>query len=94
MYDGKIPKDFNLFKSLPGVGDYTAGAVLSIAFGISHVAIDGNVKRIMSRFLALRIMSTRNLNIIANFLKRQIPRNKASIFNQAIMELGALVCDQ
>ncbi len=92
VYDGKIPKDFNLFKSLPGVGDYTAGAVLSIAFGISHVAIDGNVKRIMSRFLALRIMSTRNLNIIANFLKRQIPRNKASIFNQAIMELGALVC--
>ena len=48
-YNSKIPDTWDQFRSLPGVGDYTAGAVLSIAFNKNYIAIDGNVKRVMAR---------------------------------------------
>ena len=53
-YKGIVPSDYESFKGLPGVGDYTAGAVLSISFGIPIPAIDGNVKRVMARLYGFK----------------------------------------
>ena len=53
-YGSKIPEDWDNFRSLPGVGDYTAGAVLSIALNKNYLAIDGNVKRVLIRFFKIK----------------------------------------
>ena len=63
-YNSKIPEDFDQFKELPGVGEYTAGAVLSIAFKKKIPAIDTNILRVMSRILGLKKRSKSNLNKI------------------------------
>jgi len=91
-YNGTIPKDLDTFRSLPGVGDYTASAVLSIAFGLPYSVIDGNVRRVCSRVLGKKKLSSMNITIIKNTLNRWIDKENPGDFNQAIMELGALVC--
>ena len=67
-YKGKIPKDWDTFRSLPGVGEYTASAVLSIAYGLPYSVIDGNVKRVGSRLLGMKNVTSRNISIIKNVL--------------------------
>ncbi|MGH7852833.1 MAG: A/G-specific adenine glycosylase [Candidatus Binatia bacterium] len=84
---GKIPQDFAQLRALAGIGDYTAGALLSIAFGKAYPAIDGNVRRVLSRLL--RITDEGKLRAIAAEL---VPAKRPGEFNQAIMELGATVC--
>ena len=84
---GKIPQDFNLLRALPGIGDYTAGAIASIAFDGRHAAIDGNARRVLSRLL--RITDERALRAIAAEL---VPKSRPGDFNQALMELGATLC--
>ena len=84
---GQIPRDFAQLKALAGIGDYTAGALLSIAFGKPYPAIDGNVRRVLSRLL--RITDERKLRSIAAEL---VPAKQPGEFNQALMELGATVC--
>ena len=91
-YDSKIPEDWNSFRSLPGVGDYTAGAVLSIALNKNYLAIDGNVKRVVSRITGRKKLSKYNLNYIRSFLSKNIDINRTGDFNEAIMELGACIC--
>lgn len=91
-YGSKIPVDWDNFRSLPGVGDYTAGAVLSIAFNKNYVAIDGNVKRVISRIIGRKKLSKYNLNYIKSFLLKNMDRNRAGDFNEAVMELGACIC--
>ena len=59
-YKGVVPSDYESFKGLPGVGDYTAGAVLSISFGIPIPAIDGNVKRVMARLYGFKHLTRYN----------------------------------
>ena len=59
-YNGEIPCEFNLFRTLPGVGDYTASAVLSIGFGVPLPAIDGNIKRVMARVLRIKTLTKYN----------------------------------
>lgn len=93
-YGGEVPSDPDAFAGLPGVGRYTTGAVLSIAYGRPLPAVDGNVLRVISRLFALEA------DITAPAARRQveavvadlIPRDRAAEFNQALMELGALVC--
>ena len=91
---GAFPSDYAELKKLPGIGEYTAGAVASIAFGEAVPAIDGNVKRVLSRLTGIR----ENINQPAvnremrDTLTQAIPKGKASQFNQALMELGATVC--
>lgn len=90
---GKIPNSFDELKELPGFGPYTTGAVLSIAFNKKHTIIDANVRRVVMRLLALRGFSdTSKDKKISDFLRRIIPDRKVGDFNQALMELGALVC--
>ena len=91
-YNGKIPNSLNQFIDLPGVGEYTAGAVLSIAFNKPVPAIDGNVKRVMSRILGIKNLTLHNKNRIEKTIYKIIPKGNPGDFNQALMELGALLC--
>ena len=93
-HDGKIPSTRRQFQKLPGVGDYIAAAVLSIAFNQVEPVIDGNVKRVLARLFEMdvpvnRPSSYRRFHQIAAEL---ITTNHPGDFNQAMMELGALVC--
>ena len=91
-YKGVVPSDYKSFKGLPGVGDYTAGAVLSISFGIPIPAIDGNVKRVMARLYGFKHLTRYNSTIIKKAISRTLKNVNPSDFNQGLMELGALIC--
>ena len=91
---GKIPEDFDALLHVPGIGDYTAGAIASIAFGQRVVAIDGNVKRVVSRLLTWLepVETVRSYRHFSDHLKVWQPANQPGDFNQALMELGAMIC--
>ena len=93
-YGGRFPADYAAIRALPGVGDYTAGAVCSIAFGQAVPAVDGNVLRIYARMMGDGgdITTPRMKKKVTQNLKQVIPVNAAGTFNQALMELGATVC--
>jgi A/G-specific adenine glycosylase len=89
-----IPPTKEELLSLPGFGPYIAGAVASIAFNEPVAALDGNVKRVMSRVLGLReeVSTSRQKKMLENSVGELIPSGRASDFNQALMDLGARVC--
>ena len=91
---GKIPQTKNELLSLPGFGPYTAGAVASLAFNQPVAALDGNVMRVIGRLFPglkdLRRASAKKYP--EEFLEGWIPSGRASDFNQALMDLGAMVC--
>ena len=92
-FEGKFPQEPNLAQKIPSVGDYTLGAVLSIAFHLPLPAVDGNVMRILARAFLIE-------EDIANAKNKQIFKEKVlelmtedpNPFNQGLMELGALIC--
>jgi A/G-specific adenine glycosylase len=86
MSAGGFPRDHASIRALPGVGDYTAAAVASIAFGLPHAAIDGNVRRVLMRLTG---DSTADIGAIATQL---LDRRQPGRWNQALMELGATLC--
>jgi A/G-specific adenine glycosylase len=93
-YDGELPADFEMLKKLPGIGEYTAGAIASIAYQIPVPAVDGNVLRVAKR-IACSFDDITNPSVkkeLGQDLARIIPGNRPGDFNQALMELGALVC--
>jgi A/G-specific adenine glycosylase len=87
---GRMPRSSKELRKLPGVGDYTAAAVASMAFGEDVVAVDGNVRRVASRLFALDGEVSRER--VRQRLAGLVPRGNAGPFNEALMELGALVC--
>ena len=91
---GSFPKEYKAIKSLKGVGDYTAAAIASIAFGLSYPVVDGNVIRVISRLLNIKepVDTKEVLNKIYDASGLLINGQPPSEYNQAIMELGALVC--
>lgn len=92
-YAGKIPEDFKQLRELPGFGPYTTGAVLSIAFDKRFPIIDANVRRVVMRLLEIGGQATTEHDgKILKFLDRVMPHSEMKYFNQALMELGALVC--
>ena len=93
-YDGKIPDTYEELVSLPGIGDYTAGAILSIAYQKPYPALDGNVFRVLTRVFAnpVDILSTQGKKEIRDLLLSILPTSDNSSFTQALMELGAVVC--
>ena len=91
-YNGKIPDKKKDFLNLPGVGEYTASAVLSIAFSKPFPVLDGNVKRVMSRIMGIKNLSNYNLRKINKSLEQSICKSKPGDFNQGLMEIGALIC--
>jgi A/G-specific adenine glycosylase len=93
-HDGEFPRGLNEALALPGIGRYTAAAILSIAYGAKHAVLDGNVARVLARLGAVRgdLRETnrwRNLQKKANQL---LDRKSPGEWNQAMMELGATVC--
>ena len=91
-HDGEVPKSYDEFRKLPGVGDYTASAVLSIAYNKNYILIDGNVKRVLSRYLGIKTLSKHNSLRIKNKLRQLMFCSNPGKFNQSIMELGAILC--
>ena len=85
-----FPREFTSVLALPGIGRYTAGAICSIAYNQPHPVVDGNIRRVLIRLNALRSFpASRYFWDQASAL---LPEKNASSFNQAMMELGALVC--
>lgn len=93
-YAGEVPDDVAAVSSLKGIGPYTAGAIMSIAFNRNEPAVDGNVMRVLSRFFRLHddIAKPSTRVKIEKVARALIPDGHASHFNQALMELGALIC--
>jgi A/G-specific adenine glycosylase len=86
-HGGSLPRDYTALRALPGVGDYTAGALLSMAFRLRYPAVDGNVRRVLSRVYRLSdhaVLRARALQLA--------PPSRPGDFNQALMELGATIC--
>ncbi len=93
-YGGTFPADYEAVRALPGVGDYTAGAVCSIAFGQPVPAVDGNVLRVAARVSGDGgdISSPEMKKRVTEAVRAVMPLHAPGAFNQALMELGATVC--
>ena len=94
QYGGQLPADYDALRELPGIGDYTAGAVASISFGLPVPAVDGNVLRVFARLYDdARLITDPAVKkaFTARVMEHQ-PPEQAGDYNQALMELGALVC--
>jgi A/G-specific adenine glycosylase len=89
-----FPRTYDEIRALPGVGPYTAAAVASIAFGLPHGVLDGNVMRVAARLTADAgdIGNSSTKNRLQGFVDSTLPRRNPGEFNQALMELGATVC--
>ncbi len=92
-YDGRLPADYDKLMTLPGIGPYTAGAIASISYGIKAPAVDGNVFRVLMRYLRcdddISKMSVRRR--VERMLLDVMPERPGD-FNQAVMELGEVIC--
>lgn len=93
-YNGTVPNSQKEISSLKGVGPYTAGAILSIAYGLPEPAVDGNVMRVLARILSIweDIAKPSTRKIFEEAVRTIISHDNPSFFNQALMELGALIC--
>ncbi|MBQ5820011.1 MAG: A/G-specific adenine glycosylase, partial [Clostridia bacterium] len=92
-HGGEFPSDYASVRALPGIGDYTAGAILSIAFGKPEPAVDGNVLRVVSRVTGdpSDIMADDTRKRCRDLLRGAMPAGRTSAYTQALMELGATV---
>jgi len=94
QYNGIFPSTFEALLSLPGIGEYTAGAIGSIAFRLPVPCVDGNVLRVVTRLTAensdISLSSVKK--ILAEWVHQIVPKERPGDFNQAMMELGATVC--
>ncbi len=91
-FNGKLPDNFEDLKTLPGIGDYTASAILSIAFDKPYIPLDGNIERVLKRYLYLK--KERDIKKDSLIKKKSIfgTSSRHSDYAQALMELGALIC--
>jgi A/G-specific adenine glycosylase len=90
-HEGKVPDSFSDLRDLPGIGDYTASAILSIAKDKPFIGIDGNVKRVISRVFALKQNKKLLFAIEKKLDSMKVKKNSSSLM-QGIMEIGALLC--
>lgn len=93
-YGSVVPCEPEKIRQLKGVGPYTAGAILSIAYNKPEPAVDGNVMRVLSRFYLIEddIACNRTRVAMERLVRELIPHDRAGDFNEALMEFGALVC--
>ncbi len=91
---GKLPRDVNELQKLPGIGRYTAGALASIIFGMDEPALDGNLKRVYARLFDVKepVNSSTGEKLLWKLARENLPKGKAADFNQALMDLGAMIC--
>ena len=93
-YGGELPADYEQLRALSGIGDYTAGAIASIAYGLPVPAVDGNVLRVFSRLLCYDtdVLSTKGRRELTEAVSAVLPEEAPGAFNEAVMELGETVC--
>jgi A/G-specific adenine glycosylase len=93
-FGGQFPRHYSEARSLPGVGDYTARAILSIAYNLPYAVLDGNVARVVARLRAFEgnLSQPRFRRAVERELDRLLSRRRPGNFNQALMELGQTVC--
>jgi len=93
-YNGQLPQDLNALRALPGIGRYTVGAIASIAFGMDEPALDGNLRRVYTRLFDVSEYadSSSGEKTLWGLAAQNLPKGGAGDFNQALMDLGALIC--
>ncbi|MGB3545554.1 MAG: A/G-specific adenine glycosylase [Saprospiraceae bacterium] len=93
-FGGKFPASYDDLLSLPGVGPYTAAAIASFAFGLPHAVLDGNVYRVLARYLdrATPIDSTPGKHAFTALAQTALAADRPARYNQAVMDFGATVC--
>jgi A/G-specific adenine glycosylase len=93
-FGGTIPHEIDELVGLPGIGRYTAGAIASLAYDRPAPIVEANTLRVYARLLAFDgdVHSTAGRNVIWNFAEQAVPRRSAGAFNQALMDLGAMIC--
>ena len=91
---GRIPKDYSFVRALPGVGDYTAAAIMSFAFGEPYAVLDGNVQRVLARHFGINepVDSTQGKKLLRALADEMLDHKHPALYNQAIMDFGALQC--
>jgi len=91
---GRLPRDYHKLLQIPGIGPYTAAAVASIAFNRDHAVVDGNVERVLSRWVLITRppKSTPTKKLLQTLAQQVLAKGKARYWNQAMMELGARIC--
>ena len=94
QHGGELPADLEKLRALPGIGDYTSGAIASIAFGIPAAAVDGNVERVVCRYFALseEMGSPKSRRMIHDLTQELVPPDRPGAFANAMMEMGATMC--
>jgi A/G-specific adenine glycosylase len=94
QYQGIFPEKYEDIRRLKGIGEYTAAAIASIAFGEPYAVVDGNVYRFLSRFLGITtpVDTTPGKKVFNRVAQELLDRNKPGYHNQAMMEFGALCC--
>jgi A/G-specific adenine glycosylase len=90
--NGTIPDQLKDLLNLPGIGKYTAGAILSIAYNKEAPILDGNVRRVLSRLFAVSEDPKKTGRLLWKISEALIPKGRPNSFNQAIMDLGAMIC--
>ena len=93
-HDGRLPADAQMMRQLPGIGRYTAGAVSSIAYGLDEPILDTNAARVLKRWFGVRTRGGKNAlqRRLWDLAAHVTPSGAAGDFNQAIMDLGATIC--
>lgn len=93
-YNARIPEDRQEAARIKGIGEYTSGAIASIAYGKQETAVDGNVLRVFSRLFCFEgdIMKTQTRRVITKLVEAEISPERPGDFNQALMDLGSAVC--
>jgi A/G-specific adenine glycosylase len=93
-FNGRLPRDLQSLRSLPGIGRYTAGAIASIAFKMDEPALDGNIRRVFARLYDVSEYadSPAGEKILWDYAAQNLPKGKAGDYNQALMDLGATIC--
>jgi A/G-specific adenine glycosylase len=93
-YQGEIPRERAALERLPGIGRYTAGAITSIAFGQDEAALDGNIRRVLSRLFDMDepAYSGAGQRRLWELARQHLPNGQAGDYNQALMDLGASLC--
>ncbi len=92
--DGKLPESVEDLRKLPGIGPYTAAAIASIAFNADVAAVDGNIRRVLSRYFDVTdpARSSEGEKKIWALAQENLPKGRAGDFNQALMDLGSAIC--
>jgi A/G-specific adenine glycosylase len=93
-FNGRLPRDLDELRKLPGIGRYTVGAIASIAFDMNVPALDGNIKRVYARLfdIAEPVDTSTGEKLLWDLAEKALPKKDAGDYNQALMDLGATIC--